>query len=120
MDAHNEHENMLSPHGQRWGTLKNGNSGFDLRKAPRCGAKTRAGTPCQCPAMANGRCRVHGGLSTGAKTAAGIARISAAVLKNGRYTKEEKAKKERRAYVAGLGRWARAAMRKMYRKPRRV
>jgi hypothetical protein len=49
-----------------------------------------------------------------------MARIRAAVLKNGRYTKEEKAKKERRAYVAGLARWARAAMRKMYRKPRRV
>ena len=34
--------------------------------APRCLAKTRRGTQCQCPAMANGRCRLHGGLSTGA------------------------------------------------------
>jgi hypothetical protein len=26
-----------------------------------CGAKTRRGTPCQNPAMKNGRCRMHGG-----------------------------------------------------------
>lgn len=31
----------------------------------RCGAKTRAGTPCKNGAMANGRCRMHGGKSTG-------------------------------------------------------
>ena len=31
-----------------------------------CGAKTRAGKPCQNAAMANGRCRMHGGKSTGA------------------------------------------------------
>lgn len=34
--------------------------------APRCGAKTRSKAPCQAPAMANGRCRMHGGKSTGA------------------------------------------------------
>lgn len=28
----------------------------------QCGAKTRSGTPCKSPAMANGRCRMHGGL----------------------------------------------------------
>ncbi|WP_315974481.1 HGGxSTG domain-containing protein [Microvirga sesbaniae] len=33
-----------------------------LLQAPRCGAKTRSGTPCQSPAV-NGksRCRMHGG-----------------------------------------------------------
>ena len=33
-----------------------------LQDAPRCGAKTRKGTPCQSPAV-NGkrRCRMHGG-----------------------------------------------------------
>src|SRR4051794_11617000 len=31
-----------------------------------CGAKTRAGSPCRCPAMPNGKCRIHGGLSPGA------------------------------------------------------
>lgn len=34
--------------------------------SPRCGSKTRKGSPCQSPAMANGRCRMHGGKSTGA------------------------------------------------------
>jgi hypothetical protein len=41
-----------------------------------CGAKTRAGTPCKAKAVyANGRCKLHGGLSTGAKSAEGIQRI---------------------------------------------
>src|SRR5690625_2676562 len=31
----------------------------------RCGAKTRSGKPCKNGAMANGRCRMHGGKSTG-------------------------------------------------------
>lgn len=39
----------------------------NLRAAPRCGAKNRAGKPCQCPAMRDRkRCRLHGGKSTGA------------------------------------------------------
>jgi hypothetical protein len=38
-----------------------------LRRARRCGARTRAGTPCQRPAIRNRRrCRLHGGLSPGA------------------------------------------------------
>jgi hypothetical protein len=32
-----------------------------------CGAKTRSGKPCTQRAMANGRCRMHGGKSTGPK-----------------------------------------------------
>lgn len=33
-----------------------------LRDAPRCGAKTRAGGPCQRPATyGKARCRLHGG-----------------------------------------------------------
>jgi hypothetical protein len=31
-----------------------------------CGARTRDGSPCTAPAMPNGRCRAHGGLSPGA------------------------------------------------------
>ena len=46
-----------------------------------------ARNPRQCPAMANGRCRLHGGLSTGPKTAEGIERFRRAVTKHGRYTK---------------------------------
>jgi uncharacterized protein YjcR len=33
--------------------------------APKCGARTRKGKPCCAPAMKNGRCRLHGGKSTG-------------------------------------------------------
>jgi hypothetical protein len=34
---------------------------------PRCGAYARTtGRPCRAPAMANGRCRMHGGASPGA------------------------------------------------------
>nr|WP_274603430.1 HGGxSTG domain-containing protein [Enterobacter roggenkampii] len=37
-----------------------------------CGATTRAGTPCKITALYNnGRCKLHGGMSTGAKTKAG-------------------------------------------------
>jgi len=43
-----------------------------------CGARTRKGTHCRCLALANGRCKLHGGLSTGPKTAEGWARVRAA------------------------------------------
>ena len=56
----------------------------------RCGAKTRRGTECQRPAYKrNGRCGLHGGMSTGARTAEGKKRISDANLKHGRYTNEK-------------------------------
>src|SRR5262249_42706028 len=39
----------------------------NLREAPRCGARTDGGTPCQRPALrGRKRCRLHGGLSPGA------------------------------------------------------
>jgi len=42
---------------------------------PACGAKTRQGTPCRNTCIyTNGRCKNHGGLSTGPKTTAGRAR----------------------------------------------
>ena len=38
----------------------------------QCGAKTRAGTPCKLNSLyLNGRCKFHGGLSTGPKTEEG-------------------------------------------------
>lgn len=48
----------------------------DFLRGLTCGAKTRAGTPCKRLdlAHANGRCKLHGGLSTGPKTEAGKAR----------------------------------------------
>lgn len=46
--------------------------------APRCGARTRSGSACRQPGMPNGRCRMHGGASTGPRTAEGLERIRAA------------------------------------------
>ncbi len=44
----------------------------NLRAALRCGARTRAGKPCLCPAMrARSRCRLHGGHSRGAPPGSG-------------------------------------------------
>jgi hypothetical protein len=37
-----------------------------MHLSPRCGAKTRSGSPCRSAAMPNGRCRMHGGASPGA------------------------------------------------------
>ena len=75
----------------------------------RCGAGTKAGTPCQRPAVKRtGRCTRHGGKSTGARTAAGLARIAAAQLKHGRLTKEARAEAKRRSQI---GRQVRAELR---------
>ena len=63
-------------------TLRNGNPRGNPNAAPRCGAKTRAGCPCKSPAMKNGRCRMHGGASTG-PSAEGRARIAAARTTHG-------------------------------------
>ena len=68
----------------------------------RCLAKTRRGTPCQRPAFKhNGRCSLHGGLSTGAKTVNGLKKISDVNLKHGKYTKN---KLEAQRYAAQVGR----------------
>jgi len=65
------------------GRLKNGNPSGDYLKSPRCGARTRAGGCCRQPAMANGRCRLHGGLSTGPRTPEGLARCRITRLVHG-------------------------------------
>jgi hypothetical protein len=70
--------------------LRNGNPQGNPMNAPRCGAKTRQGTPCRAPAMANGRCRMHGGKSTGPRTEAGLARSRKARWKHGHCSAEAK------------------------------
>ncbi len=46
---------------------------------PICGAhRKQNGGTCQAPALRNGRCKLHGGKSTGPRTAEGRARIAAA------------------------------------------
>jgi hypothetical protein len=63
-----------------------------------CGARTRAGHPCRGPAMANGRCRMHGGPSTGPRTPEGLARLRAARTRTGLHTADMVAL--RRAFAA--------------------
>jgi hypothetical protein len=51
-----------------------------MSQVPRCGANTRAGTPCQSPPVpGRTRCRLHGGLSPGAPRGS----------RNGNYTNGE-------------------------------
>ena len=76
------------PHEHRRGWLKHGNPSGDLLKAPRCGARTRRQTPCLGPAMRNGRCRLHGGKSTGPRTPEGLERSRRARWKHGAYSRE--------------------------------
>ena len=60
-----------------------------MRQSPRCGAKTRKGTPCAAPAVSGkARCRMHGG-AAGSGTPAG----NQNALKLGLYTAEEHALK---------------------------
>ena len=54
----------MDPMNREAGPVKNGNPRGDPSKAPRCGARTRRGTACRCPAMRRRRrCRLHGGKS---------------------------------------------------------
>ena len=79
----------------------------------RCGAKTRKGAECQRPAnKKNGRCRVHGGASTGPRTEEGRARIAEANLRHGRYTKD---KLEKRRENVAKGRVIRKELRQLER-----
>jgi hypothetical protein len=70
----------------RRGWLKHGNPPGDVTRAVRCGARTRRGTVCQQPAMANHRCRFHGGKSTGPRTPEGLERSRKARWIHGRYS----------------------------------
>jgi hypothetical protein len=61
----------------------------DLRSLT-CSAKTRAGTPCKLTALySSGRCKWHGGLSTGPTTEAGKEQARINGRKGGRPRKEE-------------------------------
>jgi hypothetical protein len=55
-----------------------------MHLSPRWLAQTRARSPCQSPAMANGRCRMHWGKSPGASTG------NTNALKHGKYSAQSK------------------------------
>ena len=67
----------------------------------RCGAKTRRGTACQRPAnKRNGRCRLHGGASSGPRTEQGRAKIAAAKTTAGQHTKAMIARRKKDSKIA--------------------
>lgn len=58
--------------------------------SPRCGAKTRKGTPCQSPAVrGKKRCRMHGGAA-----GSGAPKGNQNALKHGEYTRERLAERK--------------------------
>ena len=64
--------------------------------APRCGARSkRTGKPCRGAAMPNGRCKFHGGKSTGPRTMEGLERSRRANWKHGHFSREAKAERSR-------------------------
>lgn len=61
--------------------MKSENNPMQLANAPRCGARTRAGTLCNSPSVhGKKRCRMHGGIGSGAPQGNTNAR------KDGRYS----------------------------------
>ncbi len=101
------------PHAKR-GRLRNSNPVGDPSQTARCGAQTRSGAPCKGPAMANGRCRMHGGASTGPRTPEGLANSRRARWKHGLYSAE---RKRLRRQLRWVGEFARVLIRidKMFR-----
>ena len=79
--------------------------GLETRFGPnwpgvRCGARTKAGGVCQCPAVKRtGKCTRHGGKSTGPRTQAGRDKIAALHTTHGRLTKEKRDAARKRAEV---------------------
>src|SRR4029077_12423298 len=71
---------------------------------PRCGARSkRTGKTCRAAAMPNGRCKVHGGKSTGPRTPEGLERSRRANWKHGHFSLEAKAERLRlRAAILAL------------------
>jgi hypothetical protein len=79
-----------------------------LVRGPR---STRQVTACQrAPYKHNGRCRLHGGLSTGARTQQGLQRISEANLKHGRQPKDKLAAQR---HAAKVGRRVRGELKRI-------
>ena len=72
---------------------------------PRCGAHARStGESCKAKAMGNGKCRNHGGMSTGAKTEAGKAAIRLALKERMSGAQGQKAREGFRRWLESGGR----------------
>ena len=78
-----------------------------MRQKTKCGAYARTtGNPCKAKAMPNGRCKNHGGMSTGPKTLAGRSRIAEA-------TRQRMASGQRKRVLEGFYRWLEGGGREM-------
>ncbi len=72
---------------------------FAMRRISKCGAHARStGNPCQAKALTNGRCKNHGGMSTGPKTPEGRRAISQA-------TRQRMSSGGRMRVLEGFYRW---------------
>lgn len=70
-----------------------------------CGAYARTtGNPCLGRPLKNGRCKLHGGLSTGPKTLEGKKRIAEATHKRMVYGQKQKAQEGFKLWIAAGGR----------------
>ncbi|MHA7900265.1 MAG: HGGxSTG domain-containing protein [Henriciella sp.] len=67
-----------------------------MHETPRCGARTRAGTPCRSPAVkGKSRCRMHGGAD-----GSGAPKGNTNAIKSGLYTKAAIAERKRLKAIA--------------------
>lgn len=74
----------------------------------RCGARRKSdGQPCQAWAMPNGRCRLHGGKSTGPRTPEGLEASRRARWKHGQYSAEARAARKGAVTILDLARFVR-------------
>ncbi len=89
----------IAPHAKRGvGQLRNGGTAAPVEVAwsvPTCGARTRSGEPCKNPCVRDRkRCRLHGGLSSGARTPEGRERARLANYRHGYYTQAAQAERK--------------------------
>jgi len=75
-----------------------------MKPRKTCGAFARStGYPCRAKAMLNGRCRNHGGLSTGPKTPEGRRAVGVATSQRMRTGQRERALQGLRKWLEGGG-----------------
>jgi len=80
---------------------------MQVRQKIKCGAYARStGNPCQAKALPNGRCKNHGGLSTGPKTPKGRQAIAQA-------TRQRMVSGQRIRVLEGFHRWLEGGGREM-------
>ena len=79
----------------------------EMRLKTKCGAHARStGNPCQAKAMTNGKCKNHGGMSTGPKTQEGRDAIAQA-------TRQRMASGQQKRVLEGFYRWLEGGGREM-------